>query len=230
MLTGLSGSLVTRYFAERLLSQEFAGRLGDAMLTTAERTFARWWQTQASQLGPASSSRSIWDVAAAPLVELLGFAAHAPGVDDAGFRFAPLFPFDSGVVLIAATADVSLDNLWRDVARRGIALDARWVLCTNARDLRLVDTQRTYSRAYLQFDLARTAHHLPTFTVLVGASARRSVPMRSGPGSSPPRNHLRFGAARTSCRALATCRCHRGSPTPPGRAEPMRTSRPAAAL
>ena len=166
MPTGLSGSLVTRYFAERLLPLEFAGRLGETTLATAERTFARWWQTQASQLGPASSSRSIWDVAAAPLAELLGFATHTPRVDDAGIRSAPLIPSESGVALIAATADVSLDNLWRDVARRGIALDARWVLCTNARDLRLVDTQRTYSRAYLQFDLGRAAHHLPTFTVL----------------------------------------------------------------
>ena len=194
MLTGLSGSLVTRYFAERLLSQEFAGRLGDATLTTAERTFARWWQTQASQLGPASSSRSIWDVAAAPLVELLGFTAHAPGVDDAGFRFAPLFPFDSGVVLIAATADVSLDNLWRDVARRGIALDARWVLCTNARDLRLVDTQRTYSRAYLQFDLGRTAHHLPTFTVLW--ALLREEAFRCDPGRAPLLHEIICASAR----------------------------------
>ena len=37
MLTGLSGSLVTRYFAERLLPQEFAGRLGEATLATAEQ-------------------------------------------------------------------------------------------------------------------------------------------------------------------------------------------------
>ena len=76
MLAGLSGSLVSHYFAERILLQEFSGRLGEASLAAAEKSFARWWHTQASQLGPASSIRSIWDMAAAPLVELLGFAAR----------------------------------------------------------------------------------------------------------------------------------------------------------
>jgi hypothetical protein len=182
MLTGLSGSLVTRYFAERLLPLQFAGRLGETTLATAESTFVRWWQTQASHLGPASSSRSIWDVAAAPLVEMLGFGTQIPAVGDSGIRSASLRPADRGVALIAATADVSLDNLWRDVARRGIALDARWVLCTNGRELRLVDTQRTYSRAYLQFDLGPTAHHAPTFAVLW--ALLREAAFRGDPGQA----------------------------------------------
>jgi len=184
MLTGLSGSLVTRYFAERLLPLQFAGRLGETTLVTAESTFVRWWQTHASQLGPASSSRSIWDLAAAPLAELLGFdTPAAQPVADSGIRSASLMPVDRGVALIAATGDVSLDNLWRDVARRGIALDARWVLCTNGRELRLVDTERTYSRAYLQFDLERTAHHAPTFAVLW--ALLREAAFRCDPGQPP---------------------------------------------
>ena len=166
MLTGLSGSLVSRYFAERILPQEFAGRLGETSLAAAAKTFGRWWHTQASQLGPASSIRSIWDAAALPLANLLGFVNES-AVSEAGrVRYASLAPGRSRVALIAATADVSLDNLWRDVTRRGISLDAAWVLCTNGREVRLVDTQRTYSRAYLQFDLQRSADHLSTFSVL----------------------------------------------------------------
>jgi hypothetical protein len=165
MLAGLSGSLVSRYFAERILPLEFTGRLGEASLAAAGKTFARWWVTQAVQLGPASSIRSIWDLAAAPLINLLGFVTGS-AVSEAGrVRYATLAPASSRVAFVAATADVSLDNLWRDVTRRGIELDARWVLCTNGRELRLVDTQRTYSRAYLQFDLQRTVDHLPTFAV-----------------------------------------------------------------
>ena len=165
MLAGLSGSLVSRYFAERILPQEFAGRLGETSLMTAEKTFARWWRTYASQLGPASSIRSIWDVAAAPIANLLGFVSESPVAETGRVRHASLAPGCRRVALIAATADVSLDNLWRDVTRRGISLDAGWVLCTNGRELRLVDTQRTYSRAYLQFDLQQTADHQPTFSV-----------------------------------------------------------------
>src|SRR5687767_11029675 len=157
MLPGLSGSLVSHYFAERILQAEFSGRLGEDSRAAAERSFARWWQTQASQLGPASSIRSIWDLAAAPLVELLGFTAGLPS-GEGTVRHAPLLS-SGGVALVAATWDFSLDNLWRDAARRGIGLDTAWVLCTNGRELRLVDTQRTYSRAHLQFDLQQTANH-----------------------------------------------------------------------
>jgi hypothetical protein len=182
MLAGLSGSLVSHYFAERILLQEFSGRLGERSLAVAERAFARWWHTQASQLGPASSIRSIWDLAAAPLVELLGFAAGPATGEGVETRHAALT--SSGrVALIAATWNVSLDNLWRDAARRGIGLDAAWVLCTNGRELRLVDTQRTYSRAYLQFDLQRTADHPPTFGVFWGVL--REEAFRSGPDRSP---------------------------------------------
>ena len=166
MLAGLSGSLVSRHFAERILPQDFSGRLGEASLASAEKSFARWRRAQASQLGPASSIRSIWDLAAAPLVELLGFAAPQPAGDGFDNRYALLSPPGSRVALVAAASNASLDNLWRDAARRGIGLDTAWVLCTNGRELRLVDTQRTYSRAYLQFDLQLAADHPATFGVL----------------------------------------------------------------
>ena len=183
MLAGLSGSLVSHYFAERILPQEFSGRLGEDSLAPAERSFARWWHAQVTQLGPASSIRSIWDLAAAPLAELLGFAAGPVIGEGANTRHAPLTSSSDRVVMVAATWNVSLDNLWRDAARRGIGLDAAWVLCTNGRELRLVDTQRTYSRAYLQFDLQRTANHPPTFSVFWGLL--RAEAFRCGADGSP---------------------------------------------
>ena len=183
MLAGLSGSLVSHYFAERILFQEFSGHLGESSRAVAERLFVRWWETRASQLGPASSIRSIWDAAAAPLAELLGFLSAYPTGDGAEVRHAPLISSSGGVALVAATWSMSLDSLWRDAARRGIGLDAGWVLCTNGRELRLVDTQRTYSRAYLQFDLERTALHPATFGVFW--AVMRADVFRSAPGSTP---------------------------------------------
>jgi N-6 DNA Methylase/Eco57I restriction-modification methylase len=180
MLAGLSGSFVSRYFAERILPGDFAGRLGEASRAAAEKSFERWWRMQASQLGPASSIRSIWDVAAAPLVELLGFTARPPAGGGPDARHALLSPPSGRVALVATTSNVSLDTVWRDAARRGIALDAAWVLFTNGRQLRLVDTERTYSRAYLQFDLQRTADHAVTFGVFWGLL--REEAFRCGPG------------------------------------------------
>ena len=166
MLAGLSGALVSHYFAERILLDEFAGQLGEASLAAAAHAFAGWRKTHASQLGPASSIRTIWDLAAAPLAELLGFAPPVPAIDERDRRHALLTSTGGGVALVAATWDVSLDSLWREATRRGIRLDTAWVLCTNGRELRLLDTHRTYSRAHLQFDLQRTADHPRTFAVL----------------------------------------------------------------
>jgi hypothetical protein len=183
MLTGLSGSLVSHDFAGRILPQEFSGRLGEASRGAAAKAFVHWWDGQASQLGPASSIRAIWDLAAAPLVELLGFAPLPPADGDFDTQFSLLGPVADRVALVAATSNRSLDNLWRDVARRGIGLDASWVLCTNGRELRLVDTERTYSRAYLQFDLRQASHQVETFDVLWGLLREESF--RDGPGNAP---------------------------------------------
>jgi hypothetical protein len=168
MLSGLSGSLVSHYFAERLLGEEFRGRLGEASLAAAERSFSRWWHQQALQLGPASSIRSVWNLAAVPLVELLGFQTGHPIDGAADTRHALLMFPGTRVALLASTWNVSLDTLWREAARRAVGLDTAWVLCTNGRDLRLVDTHRTYSRAHVQFDLQRVAEHPSTFGVFWG--------------------------------------------------------------
>ena len=82
------------------------------------------------------------------------------------------------IALVVATWNVSLDNLWREAARRGIGLDAAWVLCTNGRELRLVDTQRTYSRAYLQFDLQQSGRASANVRCAVGRPARGGVSAR----------------------------------------------------
>ncbi len=168
MLTGLSGSLVSHHFAERILHEEFAGRLGEAEAGAAYQSVTRWWRAASTQLGPASSVRVIWDVAAAPLAEHLGFSVGTPSVDKDGTLHAILNGAGNRLLLFAATWNVSLDRVWRLAVRSGIGLHAPWVFCTNGREWRLVDTQRTYSRAHLQFDLEQTMACQPTFRVFWG--------------------------------------------------------------
>ncbi len=166
MLIGLSGSLVSHHFAERVLRDEFAGRLGEATARIAFSRFARWWMAASAQLGPASSIRAIWDVAAVPLAEQLGFTVTADSHSLRNARCAGLTAAGVRVELLATTWDESLDNLWRDAVRHAIVRDVPWILCTNGRQLRLVDGKRTYSRAYVQFDLKHAAAHIGTFNIL----------------------------------------------------------------
>ena len=168
MLIGLTGSLVSHHFAQCVLHEEFAGCLGDASAGAAHRSFARWWSSDGSRLGPASSARAVWDLAAAPVAEQLGFTVSPSIGAVRDRRYATLTGAPGRLVLVASTWTTSLDTLWRDAVRGGIDRDAPWVFCTNGHQWRLVDTQRTYSRAYLEFDLRHAIEHLPTFRVFWG--------------------------------------------------------------
>jgi hypothetical protein len=213
MLNGLSGSLLSHYFAERLLDESFAGQLGEAVSRHAQQRLARWWAGQGSQLGPASSVRAIWDQGAAPLAEILGFTvshpevslraagapgldirgaapsgldirgAEAPGLDNDEIRCSLLTSANSRMALLVGHWSNSLDTLWRKAVRTGIGFQASWCLCTNGRDLRLVDTERTYSRAYLQFDLERAIADPRTFAVFWGAMRAEAFQATAREGS-----------------------------------------------
>ena len=168
MLIGLAGSLVSHYFAERILHEEFAGRLGEESLAAAQQSLTRWWRAASAQMGASSSVRAIWDTAAVPLVEQLGFAAGPPGVERDGTHHAVLTGSGSRILLFATAWNVSLDTVWRHAVRSGISAGVSWGFCTNGREWRLVDTQRTYSRAYVQFDLAHVIEQPPAFRVFWG--------------------------------------------------------------
>ena len=168
MLTGLSGLLLSHYFAEQLLHVQFAGRLGEGSGPAAHAALSRWWSEGASQLGPASSLRAVWDVAAVPLAEHLGFEVSAIDRASGDTRCGLLTGADIRIGLLAGHWTTSLDRLWRETARSGIGLETAWFLCTNGRQVRLVDTQRTYSRAYIEFDLERAIENPSTFSVFWG--------------------------------------------------------------
>ncbi len=183
MLTGLSGSLISHQFAANLLHVEFAGRLGEPTAAAAHQSIARWWQSASARVGPASGVRTIWDTASVPLAERLGFVVGLPIGDREDTRHAVLTGTGTRVLLFAATWSVPLDRVWRQAVRSGIGLSAPWALCTNGREWRLVDTERTYSRAYLQFDLRQTFECPATFRVVW--SVVREEAFRAAGGDPP---------------------------------------------
>ena len=172
MLPGLTGSLLSHYFAEHLLASAFAGQLGEDSCQSAHRQFAIWWRRESRTLGPASSVRAIFDQAVAPVAGILGFTTS---------RDRPIAP---GVSLVAGLWTDDLDALWRSAIRTAIDQRTEWCLCANGHQLRLVDARRTYSRAYVQFDLERAAEDPRTFAVLWGVL--RHAMFRAPPNEPAP--------------------------------------------
>lgn len=181
MLHAVHGTLVSEYFAEQLLADRFAHRIGEDEREPARRAFARIVRACRS-LGPASSLRAVFDVGAGPLVELLGFNV-------AGLRALPRSPSrrtpavawpapeenhlagmlergDARVALLVTSWGHNLETAWRDSILLGIASNARWCLLFNGRHLRLVDSFRSYGREHLEFDVEAAQNDGPSFDLL----------------------------------------------------------------
>jgi hypothetical protein len=168
MLPGVSGSLVSEYFAEVVLPEQFPGQLGEGTREAARKAFLRWRREAARRLGPVSGARAVYDVAAAPVVRLLGFepclATTAAGGE---LVLATLGPRDARAPLLLVTPWARLlDSAWRDGVRHSLGLEAAWCLSTNGRHLRLVDARRTYARRFVEFDLDCALDEERSFAVL----------------------------------------------------------------
>ncbi|MBI4886188.1 MAG: N-6 DNA methylase [Acidobacteria bacterium] len=113
-----------------------------------------WSERRESALGPASSVRAITDAAVVPLLTLAGFQVLRR-VDRPARVVLHAAASPSVVVPVAVVGwSEPLDGVWRDVVRDGIEADARWCLCCSGTALRIVDAHHTWSRRYLEFDLA----------------------------------------------------------------------------
>ena len=172
-MRGLSGSLFSQQFLQEQLASALAGELGETEREPARRR-ARSVLSGLSELGPASSVRAVFDLAAGPLVSLLGF--HAAGVDalPSGHLTSGLGPSsgigrsDVSIILLVAPWGAPLESAWRGAVTAGIAAGAAWALCHNGRDLRIVDARRTFSRRYLEFNLDLVLRDADAFGVLWG--------------------------------------------------------------
>ena len=113
-------------------------------------------------------------------------------------RSALLTCLDVRIGLLAGHWTTSLDRLWREAVRSGIGLETAWSLCTNGHQVRLVDTQRTYSRAYIQFDLQQAIDESVDVSGLLGCPSRGGLPR--------DRSNRRRSSCRSFRRQLATAR------------------------
>jgi hypothetical protein len=184
MLTGFSGTLLSRQFVELVLPVVFAGRLGETGRDRSRRAFRRWWRTASSMLGPASSVRTVFDRGAMPLVELLGFrtdglhlsASEGPGVAALGAAG------QIAAGMLVSSWGLDLRHLWREAVREGIKQDVRWCYVFNGARLGLVDVRRTYTRHVLEVDLESATGNASLFALLWGTMHARAVTPGPAPG------------------------------------------------
>src|SRR4051812_27717841 len=107
-------------------------------------------------LGPAASVRRVADVAIVPVLLLLDLVPAAREDAPTTSRIHTMCSERLGPVVLVTSYGDSLDPTWRGAVHGAIANDTRWCLCSNGRELRVVDARRTWSRAYLEFDLPAT--------------------------------------------------------------------------
>jgi hypothetical protein len=153
MIQGISGRLISSSFIRDLLLT-LDGCAPPPASTAA--ALDRWRQQVETSLGPAASPRAIADVAIVPLLELLDLRIAARTDTAAYVRLATTWDGCRGPEVLVVGWDDPLAGSWREsVTSSGST--GRWALCSNGNALRVVDAVRTWSRDYLEVDLAVAA-------------------------------------------------------------------------
>ncbi len=172
MITGIRGRLIAASFAQT----ELPAIPGvSAPPDTVIRGIEQWAFRREALFGPASSIRAIVDGVVIPLLTILGFTV-ARRVDH--HEYARLETSWRGVASVPVAVvgwDGSLDAAWRDAVLDAIRSDARWCFCANGTRLRIVDAHRTWSRQYLEFDLALLAHEPDAMALLWRVASAESL-------------------------------------------------------
>jgi hypothetical protein len=198
MIAGVRGRLISASFAQTEL-QMLPGAA--AAPPAIVRALDVWSDRRQATLGPASSLRAISDVAVIPLLRTLGFDITRR--IDQGVRTVIHAASPSPAVPVVVVAwNEPLDGAWREVVLDGIRVDARWCMCCNGSALRIVDAHRTWSRHYLEFDLALVSQDEEARTLLWSVARAESMAARPPLLDRAVALSARHGV--TVCKALGT--------------------------
>jgi hypothetical protein len=175
MIPGVRGGLISGSFARDVLPSLPESVPVPQPIASA---LARWSLRIEHTLGIASSVRAITDVAAVPLIELLGLPVERR-IDGHDTCLVHVTAGPNRLTMVVSTWSEPLDRLWRRSVIQAIAGDARWCVCCNGRAVRLVDARHTWSRQFLEFDcfvLGREASTQQLLWTMLRADAVGSDP------------------------------------------------------
>src|SRR4051812_34548782 len=154
----------------------------------------------AERLGPTSSVRVVTEISVIPMLTLLGLRAAARHDAPSLCQVHTVHGTISGPLVLVTGFGDSLDRAWRSAVHAAIANDARWCLCCNGLHLRIVDARRTWSRAYLEFDLAATLEDPDGQALLWSLLRADAIASRTSTLEHAVEESARHGA--TVCRSL----------------------------
>ena len=166
MITGLSGALLSHESLELAARGEGRFVLPRENLQFRRNTLRAWHLSVRGRLGPAAGPRTVFDEVAVPLLSALGYRVIPVAVTDSIARAV----LDAGprrvAALIVSAWGRDAASTWRDAVRQGIGFDVRWTFCINGPALRIVDSRRTYSRRFAEFQIDAAIAHERTFEIL----------------------------------------------------------------
>ena len=151
MLPGLSGHLVSDAVLERAVVDAVPA-LAAPGLESGRARLGRW-RHLCRWLGPASTVPSLFEAAAAPLVDALGFDVPSRVERAGGCVLATIHAGPEPVVLLVSAWAERLDPFWRLAITEAMRRAAAWALLFNGTHLRLVDADRLYARRFAEFDV-----------------------------------------------------------------------------
>jgi hypothetical protein len=163
MLAGVRGRLITASFVQSALhALPGAAAAPDHVVHALDL----WSLKRESACGPASPVRAIADAVVLPLLRILGFSIERRAHHEQRTVFDAVAAEGAVVPVVVVSWSESLDSAWRFAVLGGVRADARWCFCVNGTALRIVDAQRTWSRAHVEFDLALVARETEARTLL----------------------------------------------------------------
>src|SRR3954454_12591561 len=118
MLPGFAGHLVSEHFVESVVTDAAPDLMGSA--ATAARARLSRWRRGCEWLGPASSVKTLFEAAAVPLVEALGFEPPARGERMHACLVGSIRAGREPLVLVVTAWSERLDPLWRPAIAESI--------------------------------------------------------------------------------------------------------------
>jgi hypothetical protein len=173
LLAGVSGSLFPSRFLADWLARDAAVRAVVQPADVSRRRLMAWWRHVEATCGPATGLRTLFDVAAMPLVGLLGFRARDAVFERARVSARLVTRRSTAVGLIVLPWAVRPSRLWRELAQGARAIGADWCFLFAPPFLSLVDARGHAIRRSLDFVLpdAFDGRSFPAFWLLCQAGA-----------------------------------------------------------
>ena len=140
-LPGISGSLLPNRYLEAGVGDALTDR---PLPPSAERALRAWWRRVEADCGPASSVRSLFDIAAMPLFALLGFRARDACIGRDVVHAQLETRHGVSVALAVLPWARRAPSAWRSVAAHGAG--AHWAFVLSPPFLSIVDLRGRASR------------------------------------------------------------------------------------